>query len=257
MAGRVVVETQTTLTPGSLTTGGQLIANHSVVRVRGNFVALGMKEGGRFLDALFGTTPLPAVDVRTRFTELPTSTFYLSIPSYAQSETRPPIVTASRLVLGVGQWGMVQNTGQSAQPGGGVTLNSVQLVNLGGATAPQGGPIVGFFGTLGGQEGIAAALRITVGQLGGITPNNVRINGCVALTTAGCIVTGLPLPLVQLNDPGRGLLIRSAPDLVLPLELISGTTNEALWRDDEDLDPGKPAAQKPSSPPPRAGDGLP
>ncbi|WP_207789962.1 hypothetical protein [Sandarakinorhabdus oryzae] len=266
MADRVVVETQTALADGSLTTGGQLIGTNSVIRVRGNYVALGMKEGARYIDALLGTTPLPATDVRARFTELPTSTFYLSIPSYANTGVRPSIVTANKLVLGVGQWGVIQNTGQSAQPGGGVNLNSVQLVNLGGASAPQGGPIVGFFGTLGGQEGIAAALRITVGQLGGITPNNVRINGCVALTTAGCIVTGLPLPLVQLNDPGRGLLIRNTPDLILPLELISGTTNEALWRDDEDLDPGRPIPAKPEkepqtpSPTPspaRSGDGLP
>jgi hypothetical protein len=259
MANRVIVETQTGLTAGSMTSGGQLIATNSVVRVRGTYVALGLKDGGRFLDTLLPATPLTATEVRTKFTELPSSTFYQSIPNYTQTSTRPPIVTANRLVVGVGQWGVIQNTGSSAQPGGGVSLNSVQLVNLGGAGAPQGGPIVGFFGMLGGQDGVAAALRITVSQLGGVSPNNVRINGCVALTTAGCIVTGLPLPLVQLNDPGRGLLIRSAPDLILPLELISGTTNEALWRDDQDLVPSVPAAPTTAPPPnaPRPGDGLP
>ena len=128
-----------------------------------------------------------------------------------------------------------------AQPGGGILLDTLQLNRLG----TSADPVVAVFGSLGGQEGIAAALRITPDQLDGISPNNVRINGCVALSTAGCIVTGLPLPLVQLNDPSRGLLISTPPDLILPVELISGTTNEALWRDDEDLAPGAvPASER-------------
>ncbi|MBB6227475.1 hypothetical protein FHS79_001641 [Polymorphobacter multimanifer] len=211
---------------GATAGGGQIVADGSAVRLNGRYLAVGLRT--QFLDTLLTDSPPDPATVRRSFTEQPTSRFYIANPPF-----QPPrynVLTAERLVVRVEQWGLLQNTDTSAQPGGGVRLGSVQLLNGG---AVQGGPVVGFFGSLGGQEGIAAALRVTIDQLGGISPNNVRINGCVALTTAGCIVTGLPLPLVQLNDPGQALLIRSTPDLVLPLDLISGTTNEALWRDDE------------------------
>ena len=230
-------------TPG----GGQIVADGSAVRLNAQRVAVGLPT--RFIDQLL-PTPQPlagttasdeATTVRRAFTENPGSGFYQAQPPYSPAQYT--VLKADRLVLRVQQWGLLQNTDTRAQPGGGAVLGNVQLFAAGGTGAPSGGPILGFFGTLGGQEGIAAALRVTVEQLGGISPNNVRINGCVALSTAGCIVTGLPLPLVQLNDPGRGLLIRQAPDLVLPVELISGTTNEALWRDDEDEPtPGAPAS---------------
>jgi hypothetical protein len=222
---------------------GQILAAGSVVRLRATYIALGLAPsptpGLPFLDTLLGATPPTTDVVRSQFLINPTSSLYTPVPQY--QATRPTLVAASRLVLSAGQWALIQNTDRAAQPGGGILLDTLQLNRLG--TGPD--PVVAVFGSLGGQEGIAAALRITPDQLDGISPNNVRINGCVALSTAGCIVTGLPLPLVQLNDPSRGLLISTPPDLILPVELISGTTNEALWRDDEDLAPGTvPAAER-------------
>jgi hypothetical protein len=59
------------------------------------------------------------------------------------------------------------------------------------------------------------------------------------LSTAGCIQSAVSIPLINLADPGRMLLISSAPDLALSVELITGATNEALWReDDDDCAPG-------------------
>jgi hypothetical protein len=222
---------------------GQILAAGSVVRLRATYIALGLAPsptpGLPFLDALLGATPPTTDVVRTQFLINPTSSLYTPVPQY--QATRPTLVAANRLVLSPGQWALIQNTDRAAQPGGGILLDTLQLNRLGTGSDP----VVAVFGSLGGQEGIAAALRITPDQLDGISPNNVRINGCVALSTAGCIVTGLPLPLVQLNDPSRGLLISTPPDLILPVELISGTTNEALWRDDEELAPGAvPAAER-------------
>jgi hypothetical protein len=220
--------------PGSPVAGGQIAAAGSVVRLNGQFVAAGLP--GQFLETLLAATPPDTATVRRLFTEQPTSRFYVAAPPYLPP--RYNTVLADRLVLRVQQWGLIQNSDTAAQPGGGIDLQAVQL--LGAAGGPADGPVIGFFGALGGQDGIAAALRINREQLGGISPNNVRINGCVALSTAGCIVTGLPLPIVQLNDPGRALLVNNTPELILPVELISGTTNEALWRDDDDLAPAVP-----------------
>ncbi|WP_310498761.1 hypothetical protein, partial [Sandarakinorhabdus sp.] len=229
----VAVPTQTNATPF---VGGQLLAAGSTVRLRATYIALGMKPlptvGLPFIDALLpaGGTPPTTDVVRGQYLINPVSSLYTPAPQYALAKAT--IVDAARLVLTPVQWALIQNTDRTAQPGGGIKLTSLQLNKIGTGADP----VVGVFGSLGGQEGIAAALRISPDQLDGISPNNVRINGCVALSTAGCIVTGLPLPLVQLNDPGRGLLINNAPDLILPVDLISGTTNEALWRDDEDDD---------------------
>ena len=68
-----------------------------------------------------------------------------------------------------------------------------------------------------------------------------------ALSTAGCIQSAIAIPLINLVDPNRALLISNAPDLALSVELITGSTNEALWREDDDA-PGQNRPQRESRP---------
>ena len=217
---RVVTSQTPTLSGGSINAPG------SLVRLRANQIIVGQQPN--FVDALqANAAPLDIETVRTQFLTRPDSTFFTARPFYSQPSATT--LSAGTLQLQAGQYALVQNTGFSTQQPGGATVGSLSLTRLGAAD-----PLVGFFGTIAGQTGSLAAVTIQPGQLNGITPDNVRINGCVALQTTGCITSSTSIPIVNIVDPTRVLLVTNAPDLSLPIELVTGSTNEALWRDDEE-----------------------
>ncbi len=233
-------------------TGGQINATGTTVQLRASYIALGETPsplaGRPFIDALLpgGGTALTTATVKTQYVDNATSTLYVALPPYARQTPAPPaIVRAGTLLLAPGQWALIQNTGPTTTPGGGIQISTLKFNKLAGAAAPD--PEIAVFGSIAGKTGLASAISIDAGNLDGISPNNIRINGCVALSTAGCIQSAVAIPLINLADPGRALLISSAPDLALSVELITGATNEALWREDDDT-PGENRPQRESRP---------
>nr|WP_295658888.1 hypothetical protein [Polymorphobacter sp.] len=225
-------------------TGGQINAAGSTVQLRATYIALGEAPspaaGRPFIDALLPTGgPLTTAEARTQFVNNSTSSLYLATPPYSKQTLTPQaLVKAGTLVLAPGQWALIQNTGPTTTPGGGIEAGTLKFNRVGGAAAAD--PVIAVFGSIAGKTGIASAISVSAGNLDGISPNNIRVNGCVALSTSGCIQSAVSIPLINLADPGRTLLISSAPDLALSVELITGATNEALWReDDDDCAPGK------------------
>ena len=183
---------------------------------------------------------------RTQYVDNASSSLYVATPPYTKQAPAPQaLVTAGTLVLAPGQWALIQNTGPTTTPGGGIIAGTLKLDKVAGATAAD--PEIAVFGSIAGKTGIASAISIDAGNLDGISPNNIRVNGCVALSTAGCIQSAVSIPLINLADPGRSLLISNAPDLALSVELITGATNEALWREDDDA-PGQNRPQRESRP---------
>ncbi|QYE34638.1 hypothetical protein KZX46_18025 [Polymorphobacter sp. PAMC 29334] len=230
-------------------TGGQINAAGSTVQLRATYVALGETPspaaGRPFIDELLPASgaPLTAAEARTQFVNNSASSLYLATPPYSKQAPAPQaLVKAGTLVLAPGQWALIQNTGPTATPGGGIEAGTLKFNKVAGATAAD--PVIAVFGSIAGKTGIASAISINANNLDGISPNNIRVNGCVALSTSGCIQSAVSIPLINLADPGRTLLISSAPDLALSIELITGATNEALWReDDDDCAPGTGAAR--------------
>ena len=225
-------------------TGGQINAAGSIVQLRATYIALGETPspaaGRPFIDTLLPSpgTPLTTAQAKTQFVDNASSTLYVATPPYQkQLPTPQALVKGGTLVLAPGQWALIQNTGPSTTPGGGIEAGTLKFSKVAGAAAPD--PVIAVFGSIAGKTGIASAISVSAGNLDGISPNNIRVNGCVALSTAGCIQSAVSIPLINLADPGRTLLISSAPDLALSVELITGATNEALWReDDDDCAPG-------------------
>jgi filamentous hemagglutinin family protein len=225
-------------------TGGQINAAGSIVQLRATYIALGETPspaaGRPFIDTLLPSpgTPLTMAQAKTQFVDNASSTLYVATPPYQkQLPTPQALVKGGALVLAPGQWALIQNTGPSTTPGGGIEAGTLKFSKVAGAAAPD--PVIAVFGSIAGKTGIASAISVSAGNLDGISPNNIRVNGCVALSTAGCIQSAVSIPLINLADPGRMLLISSAPDLALSVELITGATNEALWReDDDDCAPG-------------------
>ncbi|MGI4880172.1 MAG: hypothetical protein ACRYG4_22095 [Janthinobacterium lividum] len=223
-------------------TGGQINAAGSTVQLRATYIALGEAPspaaGRPFIDALLPTgTPLTTAEARTQFVNNSTSSLYLATPPYSkQTPTPQALVKAGTLVLAPGQWALIQNTGPTTTPGGGIEVGTLKFDRVGGAAAAD--PVIAVFGSIAGKTGVASAISVSASNLDGISPNNIRVNGCVALSTSGCIQSAISIPLINLSDPGRTLLISSAPDLALSVELITGATNEALWREDDDCAPG-------------------
>ena len=233
-------------------TGGQINAAGSTVQLRATYIALGETPsplaGRPFIDALLpaGATPLTTAETRTQYVDNASSTLYVAIPPYAKQTPAPQaLVQAGTLVLAPGQWALIQNTGPTTTPGGGIIASTLKFNKVAGAAAAD--PEIAVFGSIAGKSGVASAISIDAGNLDGISPNNIRVNGCVALSTAGCIQSAVSIPLINLADPGRALLISSAPDLALSVELITGATNEALWREDDDT-PGQNRPQRESRP---------
>ena len=225
-------------------TGGQINAAGSTVQLRATYIALGETPapaaGRPFIDQLLPTsgTPLTTADARTQFVNNSSSSLYLATPPYSKQTLTPQaLVKAGTLVLAPGQWALMQNTGPTTTPGGGIEAGTLKFNKVGGTSAAD--PVIAVFGSIAGKTGIASAISVNANNLDGISPNNIRVNGCVALSTSGCIQSAVSIPLIDLADPGRTLLISSAPDLALSVELITGATNEALWReDDDDCAPG-------------------
>ncbi|MBV8971977.1 MAG: hypothetical protein JO290_06760, partial [Sphingomonadaceae bacterium] len=241
-----------TLDNGASGTGGQIDATGTTVQLRASYIALGETPsplpGRPFIDALLpsGGTALTTPTVKAQYVDNATSTLYVALPPYAKQTPMPQaIVQAGTLVLAPGQWAVIQNTGPTTTPGGGILVSTLKFNKLAGAAAPD--PEIAVFGGINGRTGLASAISIDAGNLDGISPNNIRINGCVALSTGGCIQSAVSIPLINLADPGRALLISSAPDLALSVELITGATNEALWRTDDDT-PGENRPQRESRP---------
>ena len=233
-------------------TGGQIDAPGSTVQLRATYIALGETPspavGQPFIDALLptGGTPLTTALTRTNYVNNASSSLYVAIPPYAiQTPAPQALVQAGTLVLAPGQWALIQNTGPTTTPGGGVLATTLKFNKVAGAAAAD--PEIAVFGSINGKTGVASAISIDAGNLDGISPNNIRVNGCVALSTAGCIQSAVSIPLINLADPGRTLLISTAPDLALSVELITGATNEALWREDDDA-PGQNRPQRESRP---------
>ncbi len=230
------------------TVKGSIDAAGSTVALRGNFIALGKANGlpattndpnaafNTGLGAAVGTNPLLSqASVRTLYFLNPASTFYRVNPQFiaATATSGPPVVTATgtttgTLVLATGQWALVQNTGLSTQGAGGIDVQRLQLVKLAGTD-----PIVGVFGRIAGQGGFVAPVKIALADLGGISPSNVRINGCVALQAASCIITGITQTPIGIQDPARDLPLSINPPSALPFELLIGASNDSLWTDEE------------------------
>jgi filamentous hemagglutinin len=235
------------------TVGGQIDATGSTVQLRATYIALGEATPPAvpgFVSALLpsGGTPLTSLQTRTSYVNNPNSTLYVASPPYsALKATAAPqaLVQAGTLVLAPGQWALIQNTEQSTTPGGGIIATTVKFNKVAGGAAAD--PEIAVFGSINGKTGIASAISVDAGNLDGISPNNIRINGCVALSTGGCIQSGIAIPGINLTDPGQYLQITTAPDLALSVELITGATNEALWREDDDT-PGQNRPQRESRP---------
>ena len=251
-ASAIKVMATSALDNGAIGTGGQINAAGSTVQLRATYIALGETPspvaGRPFIDALLpaGGTPLTTTLTKTQFVDNASSTLYVGIPPYAKQTPAPQaIVKAGTLVLAPGQWALIQNTGLTTTPGGGIEIGTLKLNKVAGSGAAD--PVIAVFGSLAGKTGVASAISVNAANLDGISPSNIRVNGCVALSTAGCIQAAVAIPLINLADPGRTLLISSAPDLALSVELITGATNEALWREDDD-EPGQNRPQRESRP---------
>lgn len=238
--------------------GGQIYAPGSTVQLRASYIVLGEATPPAvpgFVDALLSDkgepllpTPQtsPSDFVRTSYVNNPNSTLYVASPPYTKQTPAPQaLVTAGTLVLAPAQWALIQNTGPTTTPGGGILVGTLKFTKVAGATAAD--PEIAVFGSINGKTGIASAISIDSANLDGISPNNIRINGCVALSTGGCIQSGIAIPGINLTDPGQYLNITNAPDLALSVELITGATNEALWREDDD-EPGQNRPQRESRP---------
>ena len=249
LARSVQLVTLTTSIPSvngtPVTEQGSIYAPGTTVRLRGDYVALGLEpvaNGIPFLSALTDATgPLVTnEDIRVKYLNNPQSTLYQPQPAYGllTAGASPAIVTATTLLLAPANWALIQNTDRTGQPGGG--LNVTRLI----VARPAGSdPLVGVFGSIGGRNGVVAPVNVRIEDLNGINPNNVRINGCTALSTASCIVTGLNLSTIAITDPSRILQVGEAPALDVALPLVTGAGNDALWADDDDdVDSPRPAA---------------
>jgi len=256
MARSVQLVTLTTPIPSPtgtpITEQGSIYAPGTTVQLRGDYVALGLEpvvNGLPFLSALIDSTGalVSNEDIRLKYLSNPQSTLYVPSPTYGVSSTGTlsAVVTATTLVLSPTNWALIQNTDRTGQPGGGLNVTRLVVNNptdaVAGATAME--PLVGLFGSINGSNGVVAAVNVLAGDIDGINPNNIRINGCAVLSTASCIVSTLNLSTIGVTDPSRILQVGDAPALDVAMPLVTGAGNEALWSDDdEDEDLSPPAA---------------
>ena len=225
-ANKIIVVTEATDATGPIT-GAITVGGTGTLRLRAATIAVGQKTGGAnaapgFLNAVDGQSK---ATIDSQFQARPGSALYLATPRYV-----PPgatYLTANRLELTVGEWALLQNTDTQTAPAGGSLIGSIAVFRGG-----TGDPTVGIFGSLNGKTGVTAAVQTTAISLNGIPATSVRINGCVALQGSGCIANPVDIPNPQLNNPAGSLLLSIAPTLAIPVDLVTGATNEALWRDD-------------------------
>lgn len=230
--------------------GGQLLA--AAIRLRADYIAIGR-------DAPAAPTPFLAAvgalgsaiptygpgSAESDFFGDGTSSLFKAQPGYSSAG---PYLAAERLVLMPGQWALLQNTRPDTKEGGGIAIGSAE--SKGSLTVLRGSatePLIAVFGSISGFTGSAAAVRIDsiFFDEAEVAPTHFKINGCPALQAGGCIARQtFTLPNIALADTNDDLLVTSVPPLSVPVDLITGTANEALWRSREaqECDPGRPDA---------------
>lgn len=215
---------------------GRIEAPGSTVSLRAKYIVMGQGAGGSASDFIgnilhgSGGRPLSKSEVRARFFADGQSPLYQAVPHYVPSpQGGPPIfINAANLHLTVGEYALVQNTGPSTMQAGGIDVGKLRISKL---TAAD--PLVAVFGKIGGQGGQLGASNPGNFALDDVGGENLRVNGCVAMQASGCISTVPTVPRIEVIDPLGVILMHSAPDMALPVETITGSTNEALWREEE------------------------
>jgi hypothetical protein len=244
LAAKIIVEPPSNLSdPGGSPAddGGRIDVELGTLRIRGGIIAIGQRV--IFLDKV-ATGPLDQTTVNNEYFATPTSSLY-SNQTNATPYAPPakPYIKATTLSLMPVTWALLQNTADSAQPGGGIAVTTKFEVSRGDVNNSNM-PTVAVFGSINGRDGVGAATAVGAITLNDNIPQtNVRINGCVALEGSGCIITNFTTPNLKLADPNDSLLVTSAPSLAVPFELITGSTNEALWRERAPADENCDATQ--------------
>ncbi|HYG30819.1 MAG TPA: filamentous hemagglutinin N-terminal domain-containing protein [Allosphingosinicella sp.] len=207
--------------------GGRLLMGNSQLSLRSRHVGVGQAD---FLDEIGlnpGATPLDSDRIATFYVGNAVSRLYVPL-----NATGADVVTAYSLDVSYSDFALFQNTAAAQTPPRGALIgaggvNSTLVLRSSGETAPNA---FALFGRVNDREGSEAALvGPDVIQLSEVNRNNSRINGCLIGSSAGCLVSVVSTPRINVFDATQASLLRAGNELTLSFDPLIGSNNEALF----------------------------
>ncbi|HEX8365206.1 MAG TPA: filamentous hemagglutinin N-terminal domain-containing protein [Allosphingosinicella sp.] len=207
--------------------GGRLLMGNSQLSLRSRHVGVGQAD---FLDEVGlnpGGAPLESNQIATFYVGNAASRLYVPL-----NATGADVVTAYSLDVTYSDFALFQNTAAAQAPPRGALIgaggvNATLVLRSSGETAPNA---FALFGRVNDREGSEAALvGPDVIQLSEVNRNNSRINGCLIGSSAGCLVSVVSTPRINVFDATQASLLRAGNELTLSFDPLIGSNNEALF----------------------------